>query len=120
MWTYSQSTGEMEHDGVLVGTGYSGLGLDKDQPDDQDVVGMGPIPEGQWIIGNAATSPTLGPLAMPLFPDGGTETFGRSQFFIHGDSLEHPGQASHGCIVLDHNTRQAIIDSGDKALTVGP
>ena len=118
MWNYSQSTGELEHDGVEVAIGYSGLGLDKDQPDDQGVVGMGPIPQGEWIIGPAAESRTLGPVVMALWPAAGTDALGRSEFFIHGDSLEHPGQASHGCIVLDHDARVAISESGDTALTV--
>jgi hypothetical protein len=118
MWTYSQSTGELSHDGELVGIGYSGLGLDKDQPDDEGVIGQGPIPQGEWIIGTPGDSPTLGPLAIPLWPQVGTETFGRSGFFIHGDSLEHAGQASHGCIVMDHDVRQAIVDSGDTALAI--
>lgn len=118
MWTYSQSTGELFLDDVHVGTGYSGLGIDKDDPEAQDEAGIGPIPQGRWIIGKAGNSATLGPLAIPLWPAAGTETFGRSSFFMHGDSLEHPGQASHGCIVLDHATREAIIASGDQALTV--
>ena len=118
MWTYSQSTGELSHDGVLVGAGYSGLGLEKDDSGAQDEAGVGPIPQGSWMIGNAGNSPTLGPLAIPLWPAAGTETYGRSGFFIHGDSLDHPGSASHGCIVLEHNVRLAISQSDDKALTV--
>ena len=120
MWTYSQTSGELYHDGVLVGTGYSGLGLDKDVTADQAEVGLGPIPQGLWTIGPRGDSPTLGPCVMPLWPAEGTETFGRSGFFIHGDSREHPGQASHGCIVLDPLTRLKIADSLDTALTVGP
>lgn len=118
MWLYSQSTGKLSHDGELVGTGYSGLGLDKDVAADQNIEGRGPIPQGLWFVGKLGNSPTLGPGVMPLFPDNGTETFGRSGFFIHGDSLEHPGQASHGCIVLGYYLRRTIANSGDNELTV--
>jgi Protein of unknown function (DUF2778) len=118
MWQYSQSSGALLHDSVPFAVGYSGLGLDKDEPDDEGVVGMGPIPQGQWMIGPPADSPTLGPHVMPLLPAVGTDALGRSGFFIHGDSLTHPGQASHGCIVLDRTAREAISASGDTTLTV--
>jgi Protein of unknown function (DUF2778) len=108
----------MSHDGEYVGVGYSGLGLDKDQPSDEGVVGQGPIPRGLWSFGTPAESPTLGPLAIPLWADHTTETFGRTGFFCHGDSLSHPGQASHGCIVMPRSIREQIISSGDAALTV--
>lgn len=118
MWQYSQSTGKLSHDGVAVAVGYSGLGLDKDVPADQGVVGQGPIPQGAWTIGLAADSPTLGPHVMPLWPLVDTDALGRSGFFIHGDSLDHPGEASHGCIVLPREAREAISASGDNTLTV--
>jgi hypothetical protein len=51
-------------------------------------------------------------------PDRGTETFGRSEFRIHGDSIAHPGMASHGCIILPRAVRDAIWRSGDRALEV--
>ena len=118
MWTYSQSTGQLARDGKLFGSGYSGLGADKNVPADQLVQGQGPIPQGAWTIGPAENSGELGPLIMRLFPKAGTETFGRSGFFIHGDSLAHPGEASHGCIVLAHALREEISFSNDIDLTV--
>jgi hypothetical protein len=51
-------------------------------------------------------------------PDPGTETFGRGEFRIHGDSIAHPGTASHGCIILPRAVRDAIWRSGDRALEV--
>jgi hypothetical protein len=122
MWTFSQSTGSLARvvDGVtkVWGTGYAGLGLDKDNPADQAVVGQGPIPEGAWTIGEAHNDPTLGQHVMALSPRPGTVTFGRSGFFIHGDSLQHPGAASHGCLVLSYALREEISFSGDIDLTV--
>src|ERR1035438_5538324 len=35
-----------------------------------------------------------------LTPESGTNTFGREGFLIHGDSVQNPGTASHGCIIL--------------------
>jgi hypothetical protein len=118
MWTYSQSTGELSKDGKLIGRGYSGLGADKNQPQDQDVVGRGPIPQGEWIIGPVHNDPSLGQHVMALSPRPGTDTLGRSGFFIHGDSASHPGEASHGCIVLARSLREAISSSEDNDLTV--
>jgi Protein of unknown function (DUF2778) len=118
MWTYSQSTGELARDGKIYGKGYSGLGDDKDVPADQAVVGEGPIPQGEWIIGPARNDPKLGQHIMPLAPKPGTQTFGRSAFYIHGDSIAHPGQASHGCIILAFALRDEISFSNDIDLTV--
>jgi len=118
MWTYSQSTGELARDGRVYGTGYSGLGADKNVAADEAAVGQGPIPQGQWSIGTPRNDPHLGQVVMPLEPFNGTDTFGRSAFFIHGDSAAHPGQASHGCIVLSLPLREAIAFSYDAGLTV--
>lgn len=118
MWTFSQSTGELAREGKVFGTGYAGLGEDKNVPADQAVVGKGPIPQGQWTIGPAKNNSTLGQHVMELEPKPGTETFGRSGFYIHGDSLQHPGQASHGCIVLAYALREQISFSADIDLTV--
>jgi hypothetical protein len=121
MWTYSQSTGEISHNGQPVGAGYSGIGTAKNNPEDQDWQGRGPIPRGLWEIGAAVDLPNLGPVVMPLTP---ADRFNRGGFFIHGDSAEHPGAASHGCIVLARPIRELIAasvmrgDSADKVLVV--
>jgi hypothetical protein len=44
--------------------------------------------------------------------------FGRTGFLIHGDSLQHPGRASNGCIILPRPIRDRIAASGDDQLTV--
>nr|WP_123336389.1 DUF2778 domain-containing protein [Erwinia sp. JUb26] len=43
---------------------------------------------------------------------------GRNLFRIHGDSREHPGEASEGCIILGPDARREIINSIDKTLIV--
>ena len=118
MWTYSQSSGELARNGKVYGTGYSGLGADKNVSADQTAVGEGPIPQGAWTIGPARNDPTLGQHVMALHPGPGTNTYGRDGFFIHGDSFSHPGQASHGCIVLAFALREEISFSNDIDLTV--
>ena len=119
MWSYTQSTGEfVDALGEVIGTGYSGLGADKNNPAAENVPGEGPIPLGLWTIGPAETLPRLGSVVMALTPDPTTDPLGRSGFFIHGDSLIHPGDASHGCIILSRDIRIAISLSPDKLLYV--
>src|ERR1700674_1773199 len=119
MWTYKISTGVLSKDGIRVGQGYSGFGPGKNDPATESIPDVGPIPCGLWNIGGAPfDSPTHGPYVLRLDPQKGTETFGRSGFLMHGDSLEHPGQASKGCIVLPKEVRSAVWQSGDYQLTV--
>lgn len=122
MWTYEQRTGVLRHDGRSLGTGYSGhdipTALGKNNPTLQDVHEVGPIPQGLWAIGPSRDDAQLGPLVMELAPCAGTDAFGRSGFYIHGDSIEHPGEASHGCIVLGRSLRLLIAASSDKELQV--
>jgi hypothetical protein len=117
-WIYSQSTGDLTHNGSHVATGYSGNDDGKNRPIMQSLPDIGPCPQGDYQIGPPEDHPRLGPVAMPLTPTAGTNTFGRSGFFIHGDSIAHPGTASEGCIVLNAAARQQIAASGDYALTV--
>jgi hypothetical protein len=84
----------------------------------QAVENIGPIPEGLFIIGPAYTHPILGPLTMNLVPQVGTNMFGRFAFRIHGDSKEHPGNASDGCIVQEEPNRVAVSTSPDRLLKV--
>lgn len=116
-FTYEQSTGRMLHDGAEIGVGYSGRGDGKNNPDMEDVQGVGPIPRGQWRIGAAYQHPHLGPVVMNLDPMG-FNPYGRSAFRIHGDSISHPGEASDGCIILPRPVRQMIASSSDKVLMV--
>lgn len=116
MWTYHQHTGTLLHNGAFEGTGYSGTGLGRNNPEAQHLASMGPIPQGAYTIGSAYDDPHLGPCVMHLDPEPGTDTFGRSLFRIHGDNMRH--DASHGCIILGPSIRHLIAGSGDKELLV--
>lgn len=89
----------------LVGAGYSGFGSALDEPVDQNLGNVGPIPRGAWIIGPQQNHPLAyhrGTLwgAMKLTPGPGNHT------------------ASKGCIVLPESVRNAIARSGDPRLEV--
>lgn len=118
MFTYEQKTGVLSHNGEKIGTGYSGHGTGYDNPDAQSQAGIGPIPKGRWKIGTFFDHPHLGPDVSHLTAEPGTETFGRSAFFIHGDNADLNHSASDGCIVLDRASRDRIRDSGDTELEV--
>lgn len=115
-WTYSQSTGDLMLDGDFQTRGYSGTGHGRNNPDMQDVQGVGPIPQGTYQIGQAYDHPHLGLCVMNLEPRSGTNTFGRSLFRIHGNNAEN--DASHGCIVIEPATRRLIAASADTQLRV--
>ena len=116
MWTYSQTTGELLKDGAFQGTGYSGTGPGRNNPDEQATPDVGPIPQGDYTIGDSYDDAHLGPCVMPLDPVEGTNTFGRSLFRIHGDNARH--DASHGCVILGPAIRHTIADSDDNTLRV--
>ena len=117
MWTWDQSAGLMTHAGKSW-RGYSGAGCGKNNPAMQGAVSLGPIPQGYWTVVARHDSRNTGPCTLILVPDAGVQTFGRSEFRIHGDSIAHPGTASHGCIILPRAVRDAIWASGDRALRV--
>lgn len=114
------------HDGALpdfVAYGYSGLEECKNRSSKAAIRGRGPIPPGTYKISPPRTSKQSGPITLDLTPMPGTNTFGRSAFEAHGDSLEHPGAASHGCIVLPKYARLKMVAcqaAGDDLLTVVP
>ena len=115
-WTYEQSTGNLYQDGKWKGTGYSGNLTNKNNPDRQQVKGMGPLPRGTYRIGGYTNS--KGPWTIILTQTSG-ETFGRSLFRIHGDKRKGiQGFASQGCIVISPSIRILIINSGDNILEV--
>jgi len=123
-WKYSQSSGELTApDGMDIATGYSGHDTCRNLPSAQGIPDMGPIPAGFWMIGGPPLdTSTHGPYVLGLAPATETETFGRSGFLIHGDSVENAGQflASRGCIILPREAREAIWESGDGSLEVVP
>ncbi len=118
-WTYEQSTGKMIYpDGHTLAQGYSGHGTGLNNPDQEGVAGVGPIPRGAWTIDLAPLAHTAcGPVALALAPDG-FDPHGRSLFRIHGDNAAMDHTASDGCIILARPVRQAIVDSGVARLCV--
>ena len=120
-WTYSQSTGEITNaKGELLATGYSGFMQGKNNPSLQSVRNLGPLPVGLWVMLRVFDSPHTGPFTIVLEPAPGTETFGRSEFRIHGDSRKAPGTASHGCVIAPRPARETIWGSKDRELMVIP
>jgi hypothetical protein len=117
-WTWDQSKGELLHDGVFIANGYSGAELGKNNPAMQAARGVGPIPRGQWTMTGVENGGPTGPFTIVLSPCTATDTCGRSAFRIHGDSIAHPGTASHGCIILPRAIRERIWDSLDHVLEV--
>jgi hypothetical protein len=121
MWTYAQKTGDLLLNGQRVGRGYSGFDNGKNNPSMQAVADLGPIPQGEWtIVGPPINAPAHGPFVLRLEPANGTNLFGRSGSLMHGDSIENPGTASHGCIIMPRNIREQVWQSGDTALQVVP
>ncbi len=118
MWFYSQKTGTLTRNGMRFTGGYSGHDAGKNNPAMQSVHDVGPIPQGEYTIGELHDNPHLGPHVMAVAAKQGTNTFGRDGFYIHGDSVAHPGSASHGCIILGRQVRDLISASKDTDLTV--
>ena len=109
-WKYEQSTGNMYKDGKLIESGYSGALTNKNNPERQQVKGLGPLPRGTYNI--AGHSNSKGPVTIILEQTSG-DTFGRSAFRIHGERIEGPaGFASAGCIILSLSTRRKILRDG--------
>lgn len=118
MWIYRISTGELTHNGILIGVGYSGFGSGRNNLDMVKVKMTGPIPLGLYKIGKAYRHDHLGPCVMNLSPLPGTEMFDRDLFRIHGNNKTN--NASHGCIVMGKAIRLAVDTSGDDDLQVIP
>jgi hypothetical protein len=121
MWTYAQETGALLHDGQSVATGYSGFDDGKNNPAMQAVPDVGPIPQGDWSVeGPPVNTAEHGPYVLTLAPAPSTNTFGRSGFLMHGDSVDAPGTASKGCIIMPRTAREQVWNSGDTDLEVVP
>lgn len=116
-WKYEIRTGDLyAPDGKLEGRGYSGHGLDVNQPAAESHPASGPIPRGKYRIGPARTSANTGVITMNLDPEPGTETWGRSLLRMHGDNRLGNRSASHGCVVMGRAIRLAVAASPDKEL----
>lgn len=117
-WLYESSSGWLSRKGSRLARGYSGAPGAVNDPAQQSLHDAGPIPEGIWMMGEPRDTVEHGPFAIPLVAMAGTETFGRSDFMVHGDSKEHPGAASKGCIIMPRFARERLVESGEKLLEV--
>lgn len=117
-WTYKQSTGELSHNGKHIEIGYSGVLTNKNNPDREQVKGMGPIPRGSWKI--AGVSSSKGPLTIILMHvSGNTYQRDPNSFRIHDDKRHGvQGFASEGCIIMHHATRLLLKNSMGETLEV--
>lgn len=120
LWTYCIESGSFYLGDKYIATGYSGHDPFKNRVDSQNVQHLGPIPEGYYRIGNPFNSLHTTDYALALQPEPGTNTYGRSEFEIHGDMRDPAlrGTASHGCIILPRNVRERIVASGFSRLRV--
>lgn len=118
MWRYEQVTGRLFYRDTLVATGYSGHSAGMNNPLYQNVEKVGPLPEGSYLIGVPRDTVKHGKFVLPLIPQTGSVTFGRSGFLIHGDNIHLDHTASEGCIIVPRDVRQKIYDSGVHLLVV--
>lgn len=123
-WKFVITTGQMlDPAGGLAGTGYAGGNLGrnnegKDNPADENLHNIGPLPEGTYTFGGLVLHhPKLGAYVFPLVPDPSNQMYGRSGFYCHGDT-NPPGNASEGCIVQPHDTRVEMYESDDHTIQV--
>lgn len=120
-WRYHQRSGDLfDPKGHFRVRGYSGFGLGKNNPVEEAVAGIGPIPCGRWkMTAMRANGGSVGPYAIFLEPVG-HNAHGRSLFRVHGDSVSAPGTASHGCIILPRSLRLEMWASADNEIEVVP
>lgn len=121
-WQWSQSKGLLTGPAkTAIATGYAGNGDGLNNPAMQDAHGVGPLPQGEYLIGDLMPShDTVGLNVLPLIPNPDNKMFGRSGFFIHGDNPAMNHSASDGCIVLPLWVRMQVSDSDDRQLVVVP
>ena len=118
---YEQATGKLSEDtGKVIGIGWAGHLQGRNNPEMQNVKDVGPLPKGKYIVGDPEDSAKLGPLAFPLTPDPSNEMFGRSSFYIHGASLDHPALSSDGCMIQGRVAREYIRIKIGQALADSP
>jgi hypothetical protein len=119
MWTFNSDSGTLSHDGAIVTVdAWSGHDEGRNNSALEQHQNLGPIPRGEWEIGDAANTETHGPIVMRLTPAETTNTYGRGGFLIHGASATNPGESSKGCLILPRTVRAQIAASEDRTLQV--
>jgi RHS repeat-associated protein len=131
VWEYSQSNGTLQHFNDSTGARgpvysglYSGYMGNANNSSAQHMRGLGPIPQGPYIIGPQYDHKGgLGKGVLNLTPDTSNPTsyaFGRDLFRIHGDNGGGNQSGSEGCVIAPRNLRDLIGASGDNRLWVLP
>lgn len=119
MWIWVQQTGELiAPNGEVVAVGYAGKGPHRNKPASERVVNAGPLPRGVYEVRAPLNHDNVGRYALKLEPMKGTEMYGRSGFWMHGDNAKNPGNASEGCPIVPRAAREAIWLSGCLRLRV--
>ncbi len=116
-YVYHQKTGKLTLNNQVITTGYSGKGKGLNNPSMQGVKNTGPIPKGLYKIREPRIFKGM-KNCFDLTPVGDTETFGRSEFLIHGDNTKKNQSASEGCIIIDKSVRDEIAKSKIRLLRV--
>lgn len=124
---FSQSSGTFTFtkiiDGAIqateeIGTGWSGCGEGKNNPEKQEVRSVGPLPRGRYKVGPPKQEST-GPYSLRLTPLPETEMYGRDGFLCHGPSKgTNYGEESHGCPILARAGRERLVALGVEFLDV--
>ena len=99
---------------------WAGRGKHKDKPESCHVKNYGPLPIGRYVIKKAINHPRLGRVAIQLIPYADNVMHGRSDFWIHGASLNplRHGQESMGCIIASKVDRLRLDAEGFTVLEV--
>lgn len=120
MWTYVQRTGNLyDKNGILAFTCYAGNGEGLNNPEMQNVHGVGPLPCGLYTLGAPYNNPKTGIYTLALIPDPGNTMFDRADFRYHGDNGKGNHSASEGCIVRSPvQDRIKVWNSNDHILKV--
>ena len=124
MWTFEIVNGKMhEPSDAVVDIGYAGGNQGKNpegvnNPADEGLKDIGPLPEGLYTFGEPIEHSKLGAFAIPLIPDPGNDMHCRGDFYCHGDTAALDHSASEGCIIMSRPTREAMWASADHTLQV--
>lgn len=116
--SYAQLTGHIELNNSLLGVGYSGHASGLNNPDDEAIPDIGPIPRGEWRIARWDDHHgDKGPQVAVLEPVE-HDAHGRTGFLIHGDNSALDHTASRGCVIAARTIRDALRSSGEMQLFV--
>lgn len=123
MIIFDRKAGTLTHEGSpqpFARGIWSGHGQAHNNPAMEKVQKIGPLPAGIYGIGVLeAQHGHLGRDVMALTPLPGTNTFGRSAFYMHGDSDgDVDFSASEGCIIAPHNIRILVNAMTDRRIKV--